>query len=193
VFSPEPARRGAAAPRRRDRRNAAENTHLSKTRSSSLPEGNCAYAGWEQASSITLVLNIQREVSVPFLKGQSGNPGGRPKASLPDGRTLSEVAREHTSEAVATLAAVMRDLGSPQSARIAAASTLLDRGWGRASQDVVVSAVPSLPVESADEARANIARYIESERRRQSEAQLGGDITSHVSRVSSSNAGERNV
>jgi hypothetical protein len=44
------------------------------------------------------------------------------------------VARCHTQEAIGTLLQVMRDAKSPAAARIAAASVLLDRGWGKAPQ-----------------------------------------------------------
>lgn len=98
---------------------------------------------------------------MPFLKGQSGNPGGRPKALLPDGRTLSEVAREYTSEAVATLADVMGDAAAPPAARIAAASTLLDRGWGRASQDVLIGPAARPEIVDPMEARAVVANFLE--------------------------------
>ncbi len=108
---------------------------------------------------------------MPFLKGQSGNPGGRPRVSLPDGRTLSELAREHTGEAVATLAAVMSDVDSPAAARIAAASTLLDRGWGRASQDIAVSATVAPPLD-VDEARETIRCFLQNYERKKAEARL---------------------
>ncbi len=39
---------------------------------------------------------------MPFKKGQSGNPGGKAKV-MADGRTLTDLAREHTPEAVETL------------------------------------------------------------------------------------------
>lgn len=82
---------------------------------------------------------------MPFQPGQSGNPGGRPKAILPDGRTLAEVAREHTLDAVETLVAVMKD-GESDAARVSAAVAVLDRGWGK----------PTQPIE-ADEAFADLA------------------------------------
>jgi hypothetical protein len=41
------------------------------------------------------------------------------------------MARGLTKEAIATLAAVMRDAAAPHSARVRAAETLLDRAWGR--------------------------------------------------------------
>src|SRR3974390_1467542 len=67
---------------------------------------------------------------MPFKKGQSGNPGGRPKAL----RQVEELARLHTVEAVKTLAAIHSDTKTPPAARVAAANALLDRGWGKARQ-----------------------------------------------------------
>jgi hypothetical protein len=77
-----------------------------------------------------------------FEKGRSGNPGGRAKIMLPDGRSLQDVAREHTVEAIATLARVMGNDEAPPAAQVAAASALLDRGWGRPKQDVDLGIQP---------------------------------------------------
>jgi hypothetical protein len=71
-----------------------------------------------------------------FVKGQSGNPGGRPKAVI-GGKTLTEIAREHTPEAIQALADALAD--ESVTARISAATALLDRGWGRPAQSVTVS------------------------------------------------------
>jgi len=76
---------------------------------------------------------------VPFEKGQSGNPGGRAKVKLADGRTLTDLAREHTVEAVETLVSVMLDVQAPAAARVAAADKVLNRGWGQAPQTVTIS------------------------------------------------------
>jgi len=73
---------------------------------------------------------------VAFPKGKSGNPKGRPKVLLPDGRSLSDLAKEHTQNAIETLIEIMGDDGAPQTARITAANSLLDRGWGRPAQSV---------------------------------------------------------
>jgi hypothetical protein len=67
-----------------------------------------------------------------FKKGTSGNPGGRPKL-LQDVRDL---AREYTREAIETFVHVMKNVKAPATARIAAASALLDRGWGKPYQTV---------------------------------------------------------
>jgi hypothetical protein len=66
-----------------------------------------------------------------FPPGASGNPGGRP-AALSD---LRELARQHTPAAVAKLAHIM-EKGKTEAAIIAAASALLDRGWGKPTQPV---------------------------------------------------------
>lgn len=69
-----------------------------------------------------------------FVKGQSGNPGGRAKLKLPDGKTLNELAREYTLPAVQALVRIMQDETAPPAAVVAAAAGLLDRGWGRPTQ-----------------------------------------------------------
>ena len=78
-----------------------------------------------------------------FKPGQSGNPGGRPKVKLADGRTLTDLAREFTSEAVETLAEVMRDKQAPAAARVAAADKILNRGWGQAPQTISITEEPN--------------------------------------------------
>jgi hypothetical protein len=54
-----------------------------------------------------------------------------------EGRALSELAREHTREAIAALVTIMTGNGS-EAARISAANALLDRGWGRPRQEMEV-------------------------------------------------------
>lgn len=76
---------------------------------------------------------------MPFEKGQSGNPGGRAKVKLADGRTLTELAREYTEEAVEALVEVMRDKAAPAAARVAASDKILNRGWGQAPQTIAVT------------------------------------------------------
>lgn len=73
---------------------------------------------------------------MPFAPGQSGNPTGRPKILLPDGRSLLDLAREHTEPAVMTLVEVMTDATAPPPARVSAASAILDRGWGKPKQEL---------------------------------------------------------
>ena len=74
----------------------------------------------------------RRANSTSFKPGQSGNPNGRPRV-LTD---VQNAAREHSTEAIETLARIMRNPKAPAAARIAAASALLDRGYGKPRQTV---------------------------------------------------------
>jgi hypothetical protein len=67
-----------------------------------------------------------------FQKGQSGNPGGRPKKII----EVAKAARERTLEAIETLTSVMRNTKAPSAARVSAAIAILERGWGKAPQTV---------------------------------------------------------
>ena len=80
---------------------------------------------------------------MPWKPGQSGNPGGRPRAV----GEVRDLAREQTGTAIDTLAGICQN-GRSESARVAAAVALLDRGWGRAiaSTEVMLSTAAK-PVE----------------------------------------------
>lgn len=68
-----------------------------------------------------------------FKKGKSGNPGGRPKVV----GEVQELARAQTVAAVKTLVSVMGDKKQAASARVSAATAILDRGYGKPAQSIV--------------------------------------------------------
>jgi hypothetical protein len=70
----------------------------------------------------------------PFPKGSSGNPKGRPK----EHEDVKAAAREYTVESIERLAFWMRS-DDPR-ASVMASDKLLDRGWGKPSQDVKLQA-----------------------------------------------------
>ncbi len=66
-----------------------------------------------------------------WRKGQSGNPGGRPKEVA----EVRELSRQYTEEAIQTLVTLMQS-AKLERTRLAAASELLDRGYGRPPQAI---------------------------------------------------------
>jgi hypothetical protein len=72
-----------------------------------------------------------------WAKGQSGNPGGRPRII----EAVRDIARESTTLAIETLRTIAADTDAPHAARVSAASALLDRGWGKPLQGVAMMTV----------------------------------------------------
>ena len=90
-----------------------------------------------------------------FQPGISGNPGGCRK----EVGHVRELAREHTEEAIRTLAAIMQDGKEPTGAGVRATECLLDRGWGRAEMTANVKLPRDVRDLSTDELLAIIASY----------------------------------
>ena len=63
----------------------------------------------------------------PFKKGQSGNPGGRPKEVA----EVKALARTHTTTAINTLVNIAKSKKATDAARVHGCIALLDRGWGK--------------------------------------------------------------
>lgn len=63
-----------------------------------------------------------------FVPGKSGNPSGRPKVDL----RVKEMARAHTEQAIQTLVDALQN----ERTCVAAATALLDRGWGKPAQAI---------------------------------------------------------
>jgi hypothetical protein len=81
-------------------------------------------------------MTAKRTAGGRFAKGATGNAGSRPAVVKP----LQELARTHTAMAIRTLAHVAKK-GKNESARITAASMLLDRGYGRPPQSIDIRAL----------------------------------------------------
>ena len=77
-----------------------------------------------------------------FRKGQSGNPGGRPKVI----GEVQELARQHAPTVIVELARLALRAKS-ETARIAAIRELLDRAYGRPRQVVEVSVPAGDPLQ----------------------------------------------
>jgi hypothetical protein len=73
-----------------------------------------------------------------FVKGQSGNPGGRPKLLS----EVQELARTFTAENIEGLMQIARNAKSPAQARVAARVAVLDRAWGKPGQSIDMNMNP---------------------------------------------------
>lgn len=67
-----------------------------------------------------------------FKKGQSGNPGGRPK----DLQGLKALCQQKTQLAIDTVVKILKDKSAKDSDRLKAAEILLDRAYGKPLQEV---------------------------------------------------------
>src|SRR6476469_1338661 len=85
-------------------------------------------------------------IGKPFKKGQSGNPGGRPKVVA----EVKELARAHTGEAIETLVSIMTNPKSAPAARVSAANSLLDRGYGKPPQHITGEGGPSYVIRAPE-------------------------------------------
>ena len=90
----------------------------------------------------------------PFQKGVSGNPGGRPKV-LGD---VQELARQRSPEAINTLVTIMQNEKAPPAARVVAANSLLDRGYGKPTQPISQTLTKIDPNTMSDAELATIVR-----------------------------------
>src|SRR5262245_17195229 len=97
-------------------------------------------------------------IGKPFQKGQSGNPGGRPKEIA----EVKELARQHMPAAIDALVSIMNNTKAADAARVSAANALLDRGYGKPPQHLTgesgTSYVVRLPevAKSAEEWEASV-------------------------------------
>jgi hypothetical protein len=123
-----------------------------------------------------------------YLPGVSGNPSGMSRALV----EVTELARQHAAEALAALVEIATR-GKSESARVAAATALLDRGYGRpqalahvvehrsaremTDEELMAALVGHLSQEELDERIARALPHIETLKR-----ELGGD-TVKLSRI----------
>jgi hypothetical protein len=72
----------------------------------------------------------------PFKKGQSGNPGGRPKEVA----EVKALARAQTTIAINTLVSIAKSKKATDAARVSACVALLDRGWASPTRRITMMA-----------------------------------------------------
>lgn len=82
----------------------------------------------------------------PFVPGQSGNPGGRPKGAAAKAR---ELLGNDPSKILTAFLAIVTDETAKDSDRIAAGREILDRGWGKSAAYA--------PVEEGDPLELNVS------------------------------------
>jgi len=96
----------------------------------------------------------------PWQPGQSGNLSGRRPADY----NLKHLAREHTAKALQTLVDIMTNAKATHTARVAAANSLLDRGFGKPVNEInaQISTRPVIDIDKLSPTdRAELQRFTE--------------------------------
>lgn len=73
-----------------------------------------------------------KKTGKPFAKGQSGNPGGRPKKTAEE-LDLIAACKAKTPDALETIEKIMRE-GTGERNQLAAAMAIIERAWGKPVQ-----------------------------------------------------------
>ena len=76
---------------------------------------------------------------------------------------IRSLARQHTGTALQTLARIAGDVNAPEEAQVAAANSLLDRGWGKATQ--IIEATIDDKRDATDWTRAELVAFINDARK----------------------------
>src|SRR5689334_16054865 len=82
------------------------------------------------SSSLLVICAPPRQPIDPFVKNPLTHAMMTDETDIPD--DIGALARAHGAAAIAVLAEIMTDADAPAGARISAAKTLLERGWGKA-------------------------------------------------------------
>ena len=117
------------------------------------PAGECARADPSRIDA-RRPRGLAREATVKNnQRKSSGNVGGaRPGAGRPKGSLnkatadIKAAAQAYTEDALATLAQIMK-AGESEAARVAAANSILDRGFGKPRQSMDLDATTDMTVE----------------------------------------------
>ena len=103
-------------------------------------------------------------------KGKTNNPKGR-TVGIPNPTTrvgyvgvmdVRMLAKAWTTDSIETLAEIMKDKAAPPASRVAASVALLDRGWGKPSQNVETTIHNKFDDRSDDELRRIITGTVVS-------------------------------
>ena len=92
-----------------------------------------------------------------WQKGVSGNPGGKRKVDIETAYRVKDLAKKYTNEAIKTLARICEH-GKTESAQVAAAEALLNRGWGKPMQTIEANVTHHTAADLTDDELINIAR-----------------------------------
>lgn len=80
--------------------------------------------------------------------GKRPGAGRRPGKVGAAKRALSEMAQDHAQAALNTLAEILGDRDAPASARVSAATAILDRAYGKPPQAMEHSGVDGAPIQA---------------------------------------------